>query len=160
LESWPCALAGRPSPSIRKLMDPVRNCSSLLAALLLLGSLIVTAILAVRSGSDKPPSTLEAWFLAVVAAALQVSAGIRFASVGRADPALARSSVRYLATLGLRAQSEIARRSVIACRGKSGRHSNRRSIWSAAEGPLCDPLMSSYSLMPCPGKRKQYRMDR
>jgi hypothetical protein len=39
-----------------------------------------------------------------MAAVLQVSAGINFASVGRADPALARTSVRYLVSLGLRAQ--------------------------------------------------------
>jgi len=76
----------------------------LLASVLLLGSLVVTAFLAVKSGSHKPPSTLEAWLLGIMAAALQIAAGVNFASVGKADPTLARSSVRYLVTLGLRAQ--------------------------------------------------------
>src|SRR5262249_45640914 len=40
----------------------------------------------------------------IIAALLQIFAGYTFSSVGRADPALAKTSVRYLVTLGLRAQ--------------------------------------------------------
>lgn len=76
----------------------------MLGGVLLVASLVVTAILAVRSGAAKPPSPLEAWLLALAAATLQISAGFQFARVGRADPAHARSSVRQLQALGLRAQ--------------------------------------------------------
>lgn len=78
--------------------------AKLLGFFLLVCSLVVTAVLAEMSGSKKPPSSLEAWLLAVMAAALQIAAGASFTSVGRADPAHARSSVRHLLALGLRAK--------------------------------------------------------
>jgi hypothetical protein len=67
---------------------------------LLVGSLVVTAILALMSSSVQPPSTLESWLLALSAAALQIAAGFSFGRVGRADPSHARSSVRQLQLLG------------------------------------------------------------
>jgi hypothetical protein len=67
---------------------------------LLVGSLVLTAILARMSSSTQPPSTLESWLLACAAAALQIAAGFSFGRVGRADPSHARSSVRQLQVLG------------------------------------------------------------
>lgn len=70
----------------------------------MLGSLIVTALLVLKSGSHKPLPALDAWLLGIIAAALQVGAGYTFSSVGKADPALAKSSVRSLLTLGEQAE--------------------------------------------------------
>lgn len=70
----------------------------------MLGSLVVTTLLVLKSGSRTPLSTLDAWLFGVMAAVLQIAAGFQFSSVGRADPALAKSSVRYLVSLGFRAQ--------------------------------------------------------
>lgn len=75
----------------------------LLGTSLLVGSLVLTAILAIRGGSPEPPTPLESLLLGIFAAALQVSGGISFASIGRADPTHARSSVRHLQALGSRA---------------------------------------------------------
>lgn len=70
----------------------------------MLGSLVVTALLVLKNGSRNPLPSLDAWLLGIMAAILQIAAGFQFSSVGRADPALAKSSVRYLVSLGLRAQ--------------------------------------------------------
>jgi hypothetical protein len=73
---------------------------------LLLASLIVTAILGLKSSSkDKPPTELESWLLAGAAAGLQIAAGISFGKLGRADPSHARSSVRHLRAMGVTAGS-------------------------------------------------------
>jgi hypothetical protein len=71
-----------------------------LGAALLAGSLIFTAVLALKSSSTQPPSNLESWLLAFAAAALQVVAGLSFGKAGKADPSHARSSVRQLQALG------------------------------------------------------------
>lgn len=85
-----------------------------LASILMLGSLIVTTLLVLKSGSHKPLPTLEAWLLGIMAAALQIAAGYTFSSVGKADPALAKSSVRSLLVLGEQAERArlLAERSV------------------------------------------------
>jgi hypothetical protein len=70
----------------------------------MLGCLAVTILLVLKSGSRHPLSTLDSWLLGVMAAVLQIGAGFQFASIGRADPSLAKSSVRYLVFLGDRAQ--------------------------------------------------------
>jgi hypothetical protein len=75
-----------------------------LGSLLILGSLAVTILLVLKGGSHNPLPALDSWLLGVMAAILQIAAGVQFASVGRADPALAKSSVRYLVSLGDRAQ--------------------------------------------------------
>jgi hypothetical protein len=71
-----------------------------LGVALLGGSLVLTAILALKSSSTQPPSTLESWLLAFFAAGLQIAAGFSFGRVGSADPSHARSSVRQLQALG------------------------------------------------------------
>jgi hypothetical protein len=90
------------TPRLPKVRDSTKK--NVLASFLMLGSLVVTVLLVLKGGSKNPLPTLEAWLLGVMAAVLQIAAGVQFSSVGRADPSLAKSSVRYLVNLGYRAQ--------------------------------------------------------
>ncbi|WP_327034281.1 hypothetical protein [Micromonospora ureilytica] len=76
-----------------------------LGGFLLVGSLVITAVLAFKGADQKNPlTTLETWLLGFFAALLQIGAGASFMSVGKADPTHAKSSVRHLQSLGLTAQ--------------------------------------------------------
>src|SRR5689334_20014062 len=73
-----------------------------LAIVLLIGAFGLTVFLGVLSGSQKAPSRSTSALLVVLAGILQIASASQFNAIGRADPALARATVRRLLRMGTR----------------------------------------------------------
>lgn len=79
--------------------------SSYAAAATLIGlSIVITVYLAARGSSQRPPSPAEAAALTILAGAFQILGAASISKQGRADPGHARSAVRRLLGIGIKAQ--------------------------------------------------------
>lgn len=77
---------------------------TMLGALLLLGSIVVTVVLGIRGASNRPPTGIDSVLLLSFAAVLQIAAGSVLASNKRVNPAHARSAQRRVKSIALSAQ--------------------------------------------------------